>query len=381
MAINLNDKDTGSASKSFPALHLFKSAPWRGISSHFGRSVKSSEMIFFTSQLSLMLEIDTPLNKALKAIESQTENKAFKAVIHSIIQDIEEGQQLSDALKRYPRIFNNIFISMVKAGEIGGFLKDSLDRIVEIQEKRQALITQIRSALTYPAFLCILGFVVIIFVMIGVLPKFTAFFEGKESILPLTTRFLMKGSVSLRSFWWLYIISVAGLAMSFKFLRESSHGQALIDRFFVSSPLVARLSNKIYTCEMLRMLGNLMESQVPLLDALDVTRGTIRNRYFRDFIDKIIKHVEHGGRFSQPFADYPYILDSVKQMVATGEEAGKLSRVMLRLASFYDAEVEQDLKKLATLIEPVALIIMGVVVGLIVSSVILPMFKLSHAIG
>jgi len=166
-----------------------------------------------------------------------------------------------------------------------------------------------------------------------------------------------------------------------KFFKESKHGQALIDWFLVSSPLVSRVSNKIYTNELLRILGNLIESKVPLLDALEVTRGAIRNLYFRKFIDKIIIHVEHGGKFSQPFATYPYILDSVKQMVSTGEETGNLPKTMLRLTRFYDIEVEQELKRFATMIEPVALVVMGAVVGLIVSSVILPMFKLAHAVG
>jgi type II secretory pathway component PulF len=191
----------------------------------------------------------------------------------------------------------------------------------------------------------------------------------------------MQGSTFLQSYWWLCIISLIGLIIGLKFFKESKHGQALIDWFLVSSPLVSRVSNKIYTNEMLRILGNLIESKVPLLDALEVTRGAIRNRYFRNFIDKIIIHVEHGGKFAQPFATYPYILDSVKQMVSTGEETGNLPKTMLRLTRFYDIEVEQELKRFATMIEPVALVVMGAVVGLIVSSVILPMFKLAHAVG
>lgn len=328
-----------------------------------------------------MLEIDTPLDKALRAIESQTSNTRFKKIIQTMILDIEEGKQLSDALRKHPRVFNKMFVSMVNAGESGGFLTDILGRIVEMQEKRQALVTQVKSALTYPAFLSILGVSVLVFVMVSVLPKFTAFFAGKESILPSTTRLLMKGSDSLKGYWWLYIISVIGIAIGFKVFKESRHGKALIDKFIISSPIISRLSTKIYTTEMLRLLGNLIESSVPLLDALEVTRGSISNKYFRDFIDQIIKHVEQGGKLSQTFATCPFIMDSVKQTVTTGEEAGKLSKAMLLLTSFYEVEVDQDLKKLSTLLEPAALIVMGGVVGLIVASIILPMFKLAHAVG
>ena len=365
MAISFNHKRSSAASKSLQALPGFGATLRGGIISYFARPVKPGELIFFTSQLSLMLEIGTPLNSALKAIGSQTENVTFKAVIHAMLLDIEEGRQLSDAMRQHPRVFDNVFVGMIKGGESGGFLTNILDRLVEAQEKRQALKTQLRTALTYPTFLSIIGFFVIVFIMVGILPKFTAFFEGKESILPFTTRFLMTMSASIREYWWVYILCSAGLVISLKFFKESNTGRTLINRFFVSAPLIAGLSNKIYTCDLLRTLGNLMESHVPLLEALEVTRGSIRNQYFRDFVNRIMEHVRQGGKFSQPFATYPYVLETVKQMVATGEEAGNLPKVMLRLARFYDTEVDQELKTLSALIEPMALIVMGVVVAVI----------------
>jgi type II secretory pathway component PulF len=346
----------------------------------FGRPVKPREMIFFNSQLSLMLEIGTSLNDALGALRDQIENQAFKEAIQDMLRDIEEGRQLSDAMNRHPRIFDDIFISMIRAGETGGYLKETIDRIAEMQEKRLALITQLRSALTYPVVLCIISLLVVVFALVGILPKFARFFEGKEHILPITTRFLMTMSASMQGYWWAYLIGAAGLVLGLRFFKQSEPGQVLIDRFCVSAPIVARLFNKIFTCQMLRTLGHLMGSQVTILDALGVTRATIRNRYFRKFIDRIAVHVEHGGRFSEPFAAYPYIMDTVKQMVTTGDDAGNLPTVMLRLAEFYDTEVEQELKTLASIIEPLGLIVMGAVVGTIVASVILPMFKLAGAL-
>jgi type II secretory pathway component PulF len=345
-----------------------------------GRRIKAKEIILFTSQLSLMLEVGTPLTSSLTAIENQTKNPAFKEVIQAMGKDIEEGLQLSDAMRRHPRVFNNVFISMIKAGETGGFLQKILDRLAEMQEKRQALIAQLRSTLTYPAILCLVGLLVVVFILVGVLPKFATFFAGKESILPITTRFLMAMSHSLRGYWWVYLISTVGLIVALKLWKESESGQALIDRFCVSAPMVARLYNKIYTCQLLRTLGHLMSSQVPLLEALEVTRATIRNRHFSRFITQIMDHVEKGGRFAQPFTTYPYIMDSVKQMVATGEEVGNLPTVMLRLAGFYDTEVDRELKNIASLIEPIALMLLGGVVGVIVTSVILPLFRLAHAV-
>ena len=343
-------------------------------------SIKSKEVIFFTSQLALMLEVGIAVTDALAALEKQTNNAEFKKVIRALHREIEEGQQLSDAMSRHPKVFSHVFASMIKAGETGGFLKEILDRLVEMQEKRQALISQLRSTLTYPAMLCLVGLGVVIFVLVGVLPKFTTFFAGKEEILPFSTRMLMILSTSLQNYWWGYIVVTLGLIVGIKLWKESPPGQVMIDRICVSAPILARLYNKIYTCQLLRTLGHLMVSQVPLLEALQVTRSTIKNRYFIHFIDKITDHVERGGRFSQPFTTYPYILDSVKQMVATGEEVGNLPVVMLRLAAYYDTEVDRELKNIAALIEPIALIFLGGIVGLIVGSVILPLFRIAHAI-
>lgn len=326
-----------------------------------------------------MLEIGTPLNTALRTLGEQTQNAAFKKVIHIVLQDVEEGRQFSEALKRHPRFFDKVFVSLIKAGETGGFLQEILDRIVEMQEKRQDLRSQIKSALTYPIILCVIGLLVVVFVIVFILPKFTVFFKGKESILPWTTRMLMVLSDTMRYYWWGYILGGVALVIGLIIIIKSDKGRAMTDLLFVKGPLIARLTNKMYTCDLLRILGHLMSSQVPLVEALEVTRGTIRNRYFRNFVDKIREHVLKGGRFAQPFATYPFILESVKQMVTTGEETGNMSMVMLRLAKFYDGEVDDELKTLAVMIEPIALILLGAVIGMIVASIVLPMFKLAGA--
>ncbi|MFC1822191.1 type II secretion system F family protein [Thermodesulfobacteriota bacterium] len=346
----------------------------------FGSPVKGQDVIFFSSQLSLMLEIGTPLKSALETLGKQMENEVFKDIIKSMVKDIEAGRQLSDAMQKHPKVFDSIYSSMVRAGETGGFLKEILDRIVELKEKRQALKSQLKSTLTYPAVLCVVASLVVVFILTFVLPKFASVFAGKESVLPFTTRFMFSLSDSLRAYWWVYIISATGLLIGFKLFKDSETGGLLTDRTIISLPLVAKLANTIFTCQFLRTLGNLLESHVPLLEALKVTRGTINNHYFREFLDRIVEHVKEGGKFSQPFADYAYTLESVKQMVATGEEAGNLPKVMLRLAEFYDIEVERDLKSFAAMIEPLALIILGGVIGLIVSSVILPLFKLASTV-
>lgn len=346
----------------------------------FIRPVKPGEMTFFSSQLSLMLEVGTPLVMAINTIRSEMANPVFKGVLKDVAVDIEEGRQLSNAMGRHPQIFDNVFISMAKAGETGGFLQKILERLVSMQEKRQALLQQLRSALTYPVVLTLLGVAVVTFIMMGVLPKFETIFAGKESILPLSTRFLIASSESLRQHWPLYLVGIISLTVGARIWSKTRVGRAIIDRILISGPVVKALANRIYTSEMLRTLGYLLESGIPLVEALHITRPTVRNRYYRKFIDTIIESVSQGGRFAQPFGQNTHIPGTVKQMVAVGEEVGQLPKVMRRLARHYDTEVETALKKFVAVIEPVALIFLGGVVGLIVSSIVLPLFRLSHAI-
>jgi len=378
MAIEWNDKtprnvkETPGSGRGLPS---GSRGTWTGLP---GRAVRSREVIFFTSQLSLMVEIGTPLPQSLKAIRDQTHNPVFRKVIGTMLRDIEDGRQLSDAVQGHPRVFPRVYFSMLKAGETGGFLKSVLDRIVEIQEKRQALFSQLRSTLTYPMVLTVLTILVVGFILVSVLPKFTVFFAGKEHILPYNTRLLIHLSAFLRDYWWACIALGAAAAAGGALWWRSETCRALVDHIAVKAPLAANISNKIYTCQLLRTLGHLMESRVPLLEALDATRATVGNRFFQEFIDRIKEHVEQGGRFAHLFATYPYVQESVKQMIHTGEETGSLPRVMLRLAQFYDGEVDRSLRSLASMLEPLALLVLGGVVGFVVLSVILPMFRMAR---
>lgn len=344
------------------------------------RPVKAGEMAFFTSQLALMLEVGTPLITALNTIRGEVANPVFNRVLKKVTRDIEEGRSLSDALGRHERVFDKVFISMVRAGEAGGFLQLILERLVSMQEKRQALLQQLRSAMTYPVVLTLLGVGVVTFIMMGVLPKFTAIFAGKESILPWNTRFLMAASVSLRQNWPLYLGGVVLCVFGAVLWLKTRLGRIILDRILISGPAIKHLANRIYTSEMLRTLGYLLESGVPLVEALRVTAPTVRNCYYRRFIDAIVGSVSQGERFARPFGQNNHIPGTVQQMVAVAEEVGELPKVMRRLARHYDTEVETALKKFVAVIEPVALIFLGGIVGIIVSSIILPLFRLSHAL-
>jgi type IV pilus assembly protein PilC len=372
MAINTTQAKQSKPTSSGPA----KASPvgW-------GRRPSGRDLIYFASQLSLMLEVGTSLTDAVAALEPQTANPALRGILQELQREMEEGQSFSIALSRHNHIFDGVFISMVQAGETGGYLKDALDRIVEMREKKEALLAQLKAALTYPMILTVVAFFVVVFIVTGVLPKFMPLFAGKEDILPASTRFLLALSNSLRGYWWLWILGGGGLAAAGTAFSRSAPGRWLHDWLSISLPVVGPLTNKVLTGQLLRTLGHLLESRVTLTDALKVTRLTLQNRFYSGLVDRVEHTVEGGGRLSQAFLEFKHMQPSVRQMIATGEESGNLYPVMLRLAHHYDAEIEQQLKRLASLIEPLALIVLGAVVGLVVASVILPLFKMAHAIG
>ncbi len=379
MALTLGEAKRLPATKAAQTEERMK-AGWKRLLAFFKKPVTSGELIFFNSQLSLMMEIGMPLTGALQTMADQTKNPAFRQIISAMVRDLEGGRQLSEAMGAYPDVFDPVYTSLIKAGETGGFLKKTLDAVVAMQEKKQVFISQMRSTMTYPVVLCVTSLAVVVFVLIGILPKFTVLYEGKEALLPFNTRFLIAASASLKGYWWAYVSGTIAFISSITYCLKSKAGRSLADRLLITAPLLAGLTNKIYVGRLLRTLGHLMESSVTLVDALAVTQPTFRNRYYREFVSELKGHVEQGERFSRHFSTSPHILDSVKQMVSTGEEVGELTKVMLRLSEFYDVEVDRELKLVSALISPIALMFLGSVVALIVSSIVLPMFRIAGAI-
>ena len=351
------------------------------ISFSFTRSVKQKELFFFLTQLSLMLDVGISLSKAIESILSQIKNLYFKEILEAMVKDIEEGHQLSAAMSRHPLVFKNVYVNMVRSGETGGFLPKVIDSIIELLEKKQSIRNKFRSALTYPLILCLLAFIVTIFVLVGILPKFMVFFEGKYHILPLTTRAMMGLSIFLRSYWWVCIIGFAGLAAGIKIYLSSQAFHRHIDWLTINFRLFSKMANNIFTGFFLRTLGTMLENGIPLAEAISIAGNTIENSYYKKYVENIRINIEEGRSFSSGFALNRHIHESVKQMISVGEEVGKMPVVMLKLSHLYETETEQDLNQLTSMIEPVALIFMGAVVFVIVSAIILPMFRLAGAMG
>jgi type II secretory pathway component PulF len=327
-----------------------------------------------------MVEIGTPLNVGLSSIAKQIKNPMFKKVITDVVDDVEAGTLLSDALGRYPHLFSDVYVSLVKAGENSGELKDMLDRVVIVQEKQEKFMDTIKKATTYPLILCGVSVTVVIFLLTFVFPRFAVLFEEIKDILPASTKFLLYLSNSIRSSWLLAAI-VAGISVGGVYtLAKSTKGKLFLDTLKMTLPLLKNIFIRIYLVQMMRTLGFLMNCNVPLMEALRITRGGVNNLIFVRFIDQTAINLEEGRGLALAFTDSAFIPESAKQIVKTGEETQNVAKVMLRLSDYYEGEIDDQLKKFATIIEPALLIVMGVVVGGIVMSLILPIFKLSKMV-
>lgn len=338
------------------------------------------ERMMFTEQLALLLDTGVSLHAALKGMQAQEVEPARVQLLAAIGEDILEGKPLSAALARQPDMFPSVYVNLVAAGERGGFLPQVLQQLIDMDEKAERLRSTLASALSYPAFLVFFSVATIVFVLVGVFPKFADMFGQIRSQLPWTTLLLMAMSDVLRLHWpWLLGFLAAALAAGVRWWQQP-HARSVIDRWKLQLPLVNQLFAQVYLSQTLRVLGLSLANGVPLVDALRACQDVVRNVVFSRFIATLRQQVTEGQGLAQGFRESPFIPPLVQQMVTTGEETGNLAKVMGRIADHYDRELARRIALFARLAEPVMLLVMGTLVGLIVASLILPIFKLSRAI-
>ena len=283
-------------------------------------------------------------------------------------------------MTKYEKEFSPITINMIKAGEICGSLETMLNQAENYEKKKVEFHSMVKRSMTYPLFLMILSLGVIIFVLTFVFPKFADLFADIWEILPISTKILMVTSRFMLEYWYVLFISLSALIVISWNILQHKKVKLYIDRLKMRAPLVGELFVMVYTSQMLRTLGFLLKGGVPLLEALTATRETIRNILYQAFIEKISEAVKDGKGISYSFLRTEFLPETVKQVIKTGEDSGKLDFVMVKLSDYYDNEIDKQFKLLSTVIEPLALLLMGIVVGFIVMSIILPIFKLSKAV-
>jgi type IV pilus assembly protein PilC len=346
-----------------------------------GRRVKASELTVMTRQLATMVSSGMTLLRAFYVLEDQLENKLLKDTIANVREDIESGQQLSNALARHPKIFSPLYVAMVRAGEAGGVLEEALDRVADQLEKDDSLRRQVKAAMMYPAVVLSFAMLVLVALLTFIVPVFVDIFKEFGGELPLITKFTVSLSAALKNYWFVWLGGLAGAVFAFRYWRRSDWGRPQWDRVRLRIPFkIGDTVQKIALARWSRTMSALYSAGVPILQAIEVTGQTAGNAVVEDAMAAVIESVKSGGTLAAPLRDAPIFPPMVAQMIAVGEETGGLDNMLTKVADFYEDEVAAAIKALTSILEPVMIVIVGGIVGFIVIAMYMPMFKVYDSI-
>jgi type IV pilus assembly protein PilC len=343
--------------------------------------VKQRAIAVFTRQLATMIDAGLPLVQSLEILSSQQESKLFKNILKEIREDVEEGSTFAGALKKHPATFNELYTNLVVAGEEGGILDNILIRLANYIEKAEALKKKVKSALVYPATIVGVAVIVVMILMIFVIPVFEQMFKSAGQNLPLPTQIVLTTSRLIKNN---VIFVIAGMGVLFFILRkyyQTASGRALVDRLLLKLPVFGPLLQKIAVARFSRTLGTLVSSGVPILDGLSIVSRTAGNKTIETAILNARASIREGETIAEPLGRSAIFPPMVIQMISVGESTGALDSMLSKIADFYEEEVDVAVGNLTSLLEPFLMMFLGVVIGGIVISMYLPIFKMASAVG
>ncbi|MFP5245500.1 MAG: type II secretion system F family protein, partial [Thermoanaerobaculia bacterium] len=328
----------------------------------FGGSVPPQSIAIFTRQFSVMIDAGLPLVQCLEILGSQQDHKVFKRTLIQIRQDVESGSNLADAMRKHPKVFNDLFTNMVAAGEAGGILDTILQRLATYIEKSVKLNAQVKSAMIYPVAVISIAAIVVAVILWKVIPVFASLFASLGAELPLPTRIVIALSNFIADFWWLIGLLVVGTVFAVRKYHETYRGKRVLDGLMLRMPVLGMLLRKIAVARFCRTLSTLTSSGVPILDGLQITARTAGNSIVEDAIMATRKSVEEGKTISEPLGDTEVFPPMVVQMIAVGEQTGALDTMLSKIADFYEEEVDVAVTGLMKLLEPVLIAFLGVAI-------------------
>lgn len=344
------------------------------------RRVRPADVALFTRQLGDLMHAGVPLNRGLHTLAQQTTNLTLAETIADIEKQISSGATLHDALGKYPKVFSNLYLSMVKAGETGGFLEDVLRRLSLFIEKDQELRSRISSALAYPILLIVIGTCAIAFLMVFFIPRFSEIFKKMGGDLPWPTHIVMSVSYFFRDYWFLVFLGMIGAVAGFRRLASTREGRRIIDRMRIRLPLFGDIVRKNAVSRFSRTLGTLLKSGVAILAALDISKEAMANAVLMEDIDEASAGVKQGKGLAEILRNSHYFPVMVIDMIAVGEETGNLDEVLITVADSFDLQVERAVRVFIALFEPALLLVMAALVGFIVIAMLLPVFTMSSMV-
>ena len=343
--------------------------------------ISTKDRITFSRQFATLIGAGLPLVASLRTVADQTENKAFKSVIEEILASVEGGSTLTDAFAKYPDIFNNTYISLVRAGETGGTLDESLRQLSDQQEKDASMVSSIRGAMVYPAIILVVIIAVLAFMMISVVPEVEKLYEDMDEELPGLTLFLVAVTDFFGAYWWAIALVVAALGWAFWYFRKTETGRKVIDRFKLRAPIFGGMFRKLYNARFARTMQMLIAAGVTMLDAMAISGEATANTVMEAEIEEAAGKVRNGVALSKALEGHEFILPLVPQMAAIGEQSGKTDEMLGRAAQVYTNELDEQINNLSTMIEPILMVVMAGLIGVVIGGTLMPIYQLVSTIG
>jgi type IV pilus assembly protein PilC len=353
----------------------------KGLDELYFGGVKKKQIMTMTRQLSTLIDAGLPLLRSLNVLIAQLKPCKLRDILKEVSADIQSGSTFSEGLAKHPKQFDRLFVNMVRAGEVGGMLEVVLQRLAMFMERREALKRKVKGAMIYPVAVMLIASAIVGFLLVKVVPVFAEVFDEFGADLPAPTKFLMACGDFMVYNWWLLILIVNATIITIKILMKSKLIKKGLDRLLLKLPLIGDLVTKVAVARFARTLGTLINSGVPILQALKITRETIGNSVIQNAVDKVHDSIKEGDTIAAPLDECKVFPAMVVNMIDVGEETGSLDSMLMKVADIYDAEVEAAVEAMLTLMEPAIIIILGGIIGFIVISLYLPIFSLGDSIS
>ena len=346
-----------------------------------GRVVKMREVVHFTRQFATMVNAGLPLVQCLDILAQQSENKTLARTVHEVQADVESGATLADALRGHTKVFSELFVNMVAAGEAGGILDTVLLRLAVFMEKQDALVRKVKGAMIYPGVIMTVAIIAVVVLLVFVIPTFENMFASVNLTLPVPTRIVIWLSVMLQAYWYLMLGGIAAGIWSIRTYYGTSGGRLQLDKLMLRIPIMGDLLRKTAVARFTRTLGTLLSSGVSILDGLEITAKTAGNRVIHDAVMRSRHSIAGGETISEPLKASGVFPPMVTQMINVGEQTGSIDQMLDKIADFYDDEVDTAVDALLSAMEPVMIVFLGAIVGGMIVAMYLPIFSMIETVG
>lgn len=338
--------------------------------------ITTRDKVVFTRQLSTLINAGLPLAQSLRTVQEQTENKRLKQIVQDIITSVEGGKSLSESFGKHPKVFNDVFIALISAGEASGTLDKALERIANQQEKDAEIASKVRGAMVYPVIVLVVIILVIVFMLTTVVPQIERLYVDMRKELPFLTAMMVGAANLLVKFWWVLLILLVTAIYFAKRFIETDSGRSFIDKLKLNIPLFGVMFRKLYMARFTRTGQTLMMTGVPMLETLNITARAVNNVHVSAAVRRAAEKVKGGKPLSQALKNEEYVLSLVPQMISIGEQSGSIDGMMGKAATFYENELDNTIKSISTAIEPILMVFLAAVAGIMVAAILLPIYTL-----